>query len=338
MSTISSTIGINRGSHNVAVGHPQMRHPVQRRASDQQLRRLSVKAARTDSLAEDRLYSKDLRLSQRTAMVATLALPLSPSFAPNLSQVFIAAVPFCFGVAVLPNLRSLLRRDGCAGFSLADSVITVAAIVGSIGAHLANLVLDLLKQVGKYLRIFEVIGCHDNGDKLMRGFVHPEVEFAPRAATRVTVLAHFPLALAIDLDACRIYYHVQRLGLAKARQLNFQRATTTAQGRITRHAQFDAEQADDRARQPFGGAQGQAIHLFQSRHAEDGRVGVESWLAAPARALRVVPRSKNITAYPDGQTSRLDKSFVILTPVTETVRAFGFLLGHTSRLPALLSP
>jgi hypothetical protein len=27
-----------------------------------------------------------------------------------------------------------------------------------------------------------------------------------------------------------------------------------------------------------------------------------------------------------------------LTPVTETVSAFGFLLGHTSRLPALLSP
>jgi hypothetical protein len=34
----------------------------------------------------------------------------------------------------------------------------------------------------------------------------------------------------------------------------------------------------------------------------------------------------------------LDKSFVILTPVAETVRAFGFLLGHTSRLPALSSP
>lgn len=338
MSAASSTIEINYGSCRVAVGHSQVRHPVQRRTPDKQLRRLSVKAARTDSLAEDRLYSKDLRLGQRAPMIAALALPLSAPLATDGTQVLIPDMAFCFRVGVLPNLRSLLRWNRSPRSSVSQGVITVAAIVGSISTHLANLVFDLREQVGKDLRVLEVIGCDYDGDKLKGSLVHAEVEFAPRAATRVPVLAHLPLTLAIDLDACRVTDHVQRLRLAKARQLNFQRATTTAQGRITGHAQLHTKQVEERAHQSFGGSKRQAVHLFERCHAEDGSVGIISRLAAPARARRVVPRRKNIFANPDAQTSALDKSFVILTPVTETVLLLGFLLGHTSRLPALLSP
>lgn len=315
-----------------------MRHPVQCRASDQQLRRLSVKAARTDSLTKDYLHSKDLCLSQRAAMITTLALLLSPSFASDRTQVLIADVPFGFAVAVLPNARALLRRNSGLRASRPQGVITVAAVIRSVSTHLANLVLDLLKQVGKDLRVLEVVGCDYDRDKLVRGLVHTEVEFTPRAPTRVAVLAHLPFALAIDLDTGRVHHHVQRFTLLAARQLNFQRATTARERRVTGDAHLRTEQTHHRARQSFGGAQGQAIDLFQSRHAEDGRVSVEGRLAALACARPVIPCRKDILANPEGQTSALDKSFVILTPVAETVRAFGFLLGHTSRLPALSSP
>src|SRR5215217_986968 len=338
MSAVSSTSGINRSSHSVAVRHSQVRHPVQRRTPDQQLRRLSLKLARAHSLAEDHLHSKDLRLSQRTAMIARRALPLSTPLAPNLSQVLITDMPFSFRVAVLPNLRPLLWRNSSSRLSLSNRVITVATVIRAIGTHLLDLVCDLRKQVLKQLRVLEVVGRDHDRDKLMGRFVHAEMKFAPRAAARVPVLAHFPLAFAVDLDAGGVHYHVQWLGVAKARQLNRKCAAATTQRRVTGHTQLDTEQLHDRARQPFGGAQRQAVDLFESSHAEDGDVGIGGRLAALARAGLVVPCRKNLFADPDGQTSPLDKSFVILTPVTETVRAFGFLLGHTSRLPALPSP
>jgi len=338
MSATHSPTESSLDRNRIAIGHPQVRHPVQRRASDKQLRGLPFKATRTDPFAKDCFHSKDLRLGQRAAMVARLALPLSPSFAPDGSQVLITDVPLSFRVAMLPDARPLLWRDGRSRFSLSDRVIAVAAIIRAIGRDLAQLILNLFQQVRKYLRVFETIGRDDYGHKLKGGLAYPNMEFAPGAAATPSVLAHFPFAFAVDFDAGGVHHQVQRLGLAEARQHNFQRAATTAKRRVTGHAQLHAEQFDERAGQPFGGAQGQAVHLFQSRHAEDGRIGIVSRLAAFACACRVTPRRKHRLVNPEGQTSTPDQSFVILTPVAETVRAFGFLLFHTKRLPALLSP
>ncbi len=326
------------GSSGITVRHPQVRHSVQCRAPHQQLRCLSLKAASTNALTEDHLHAKDLRLGQRAAVVIALSLPLSTPGAADGTQILIADVPLSFRVSMLPDARSLLRRDRRSCSSASDRLIAVAAVVGSIGRDLANLVLDLREQVFEQLRVLERVGRDDNGHKLSGRLIHAEMEFAPCASARVTVLAHFPLTLAIDFDTCGVYHHVERLRLRATRQLNLQRAAATRERRVTGHAQLDAEQADDRARQSFGGAQRQAINFFQSRHAQDGRVGIVSRLAALARAGRVVPRLKNIFTDPDGQTSALDKSFVILTPVTETVSLLGFLFCHTSKIPAAPSP
>src|SRR5256714_6554151 len=137
----------------VAVRHPQVRHPVQRRAPHQQLRRLSVEAAGADPLAKDHLHAKDSRLSQRALVVATLSLPLRAPCATDGSQVLIADVALTSRVAVLPDTCSLLRRNRGARLPLPDRVITVAAVIGSVGGDLANLALDLLKQVLKQLRV-----------------------------------------------------------------------------------------------------------------------------------------------------------------------------------------
>jgi hypothetical protein len=326
------------GRDLVAIWHPQMRHPVQRRASDKQLRGLSVKAARTNPLAEDHLYSKDLCLGQRAAMIARLSLPLSAPFAPDYSQVLIADVSLSFRVAVLPDARPLLWWNRRSCLSATDRVITISAIIRSIGRDLVNLILNLLKQVGQQLRVLKIIGRDDYGHELKGHFIHAKVEFAPGATPRVAMLANFPFAFAIDLDASGIHDHVQWLACLSARQLNLQRAAATAQRCVTGHAQLHCEQLDDRARQPFGGPQRQMVNFFQSSHAEDSRVGIVRRLATLARARRVVPRRKYIFADPDGETSALDKSFVILVPVTETVRLLGFLFCHTSKIPATPSP
>lgn len=333
----SPTEQLLRRDH-VTVGHPQMRHPIQRRASDKHLCCLPLKAARSDSLAKDHLHSKDLRLGQRAAMIATVSLPLPSSLATDRTQVFITDVAFSFRIAVLPDARPLLRWDSRSCCSLSNGVIAVAAIIGPVSRDLRDFVLDLLQQVRQQLRVLETIGRDHDGHKLKGRLVHSEVEFAPGAASGVAVLAHFPFSLAVDLNACGVHHHVQWLRLLPAWQYNFQRAAATAKCRVTWNLQLDAEQLDNRAGQPLGGPQRQAVDLFHSRHAEDGRVGVSGWLAALARARLVVPRRQNILTDPDGQASPPDQSFVILAPVTETVGAFGFLLFHTKRLPVLLSP
>src|SRR5438270_7556735 len=322
----------------VAVRHPQVRHPVQRLASHQQLRGLSFKAARADALTKDHLHAKDSRLGQRAPMVVALALPLRAPRAADGPQVLITEMAFGFRVTVLPDARPFARRDRRPRLSPANRFITVTTVVGPVGADLLDPALDLIEQVLKQLRVLEPVGRHHRGHYLARGLVHAEVEFAPRPAARVPVLSHLPLALAIDLDAGRVNDQVQRFRLPKTRQLDLQRAAATAQGRVTGHAQLEAEQTQERARQPCGGAQRQAVHLCQRRHAQDSRVGVGGRLAAPSRALMAMPLLDHIVAHPQRQTSALDQSFVILTPVTETVLLLGFLAFHTSRLPGLLSP
>ena len=338
MSVAIPQITVPLRSHGVAVGHPQVRYPVQRRTPHQQLRRLSVKAARTDSLTEDHFHSKDLRLGQRTPMVLALSLPLSAPFVPDLSQVLIADVALGFPLPVLPDACPFARRDRRSRSSCPECVITVATVIGPVGTDLLDLLCALLQQVGEELRVLEVIGRDHHCHKLMCGWVHAQVEFAPRAAAHVSMLPHFPFAFSIDFDAGRVHDQVQWLGRGAARQLNLQRAPPPAQRRVVRHGQFQAQQCDHRTGQPFGGSERQTGHLFQSRHAEDGRVGVGARRTALSRTRVVMPCLKNIFADPQREASTLDESFVIFTPVTQTVRLLGFLLFHTKRIPAVPSP
>ncbi len=138
MSVVFSTIEPERRSYPIAVGHSQMRHPVQCRAAYQQLRRLPVKRARTDSLAKDCLDPKDLRLSQASLVVVALTLPRGTPFLSDGAQVLIAQVTLNFRVAVLPDARSAARRDRRACAARTQCVVTVPTIVGSVSRHLLD--------------------------------------------------------------------------------------------------------------------------------------------------------------------------------------------------------
>src|ERR671938_1280442 len=116
----------------VAVRHPQVRHPVQRRAPDKHLRRLPLEAARPDSLAEDHLHAKDRRLCQRAPVVVTVALPLRAPLPADRAQVLVADVALTTRIAVLPDARPSPRRERGARFPRTDRVITVAAVVGPV--------------------------------------------------------------------------------------------------------------------------------------------------------------------------------------------------------------
>src|SRR5436309_7535944 len=163
MSAVHCPTELSLGHDHVAVGHPQVCHPVQGRASDQQLRRLSRKAASTDSFAKDRLDSKDLRLGQRATMIFALTFPPSAPLLPDLSQVLITHVSFGKGVAMLPNLRPLLWRDAGPRLSFSNGVITVATVIRTIGCDLTQLIIYLLQQVRQQLRILKIIGRDGDG-------------------------------------------------------------------------------------------------------------------------------------------------------------------------------
>jgi len=322
----------------VAVRHPLVRHPVQGRAPHQQLTGLTGEAARTRTSPKDHLKSEDRHLCQRAAVIFIISLPLRSSMRSQVAQVFITVMTCATSVPMTPDARPLLRRDDRPRLAFSDGVVTLAVVVAAIARHLPQLARHLSEQVGEHLPVPEVIGRHDNGRHLARLFVHAQVQLAPRPPLRPAVAAHFPLALAVDFHARRVHHQVQRFISAQARQRDFEQSSAPAQGRVAGHAQAKSEQADHTAQQPFGGAQRQAVDLRERRHAEDGRVGVGLRSSAPTCALIVLPLSDDVICDPERETSTSDQSFVILAPVTETVRAFRILAFHTSRLPALPSP
>lgn len=147
-----------------------------RGAAHQQLRRLPVKRARTDSLAEDTLNAKDLRLRQTPLVVATLAFPPGTPLTSDLAQVLVAQVARARSVAVLPDACSLAWRDRGAGTSRGECRLTVSTIICSVSRDLAKRLAGLRQQVGQELRVFERVGRDRDRDELHRRRVHVEVE------------------------------------------------------------------------------------------------------------------------------------------------------------------
>ena len=321
----------------VAVGHPQVRHPVQRRAPHQQLPSLPGEAARTGPLAEDRLEAEDRHLRQAPPVIAALALPLRPPVSPDRTQVLVAVVPLRFRVAVAPDARPLLRRDDGPRAPRADGVVTPPVVVAAVARHLPDDALDLLKQAGQRLPVAARVGRDGGGRHLAGRLVHAEVQLAPGAPLRPAVAPDLPLALAVDFDARRVHHQVQRPGLRPPRQRDLKRLAAPAQGRVAGRGQLDAEQFKDREEQAARGSQRQAVDLGERRHRQDGRRGVGARAAAPPTALMLVPRLQRVSPDPEGETSAAGEGFVIVSPVTETVR-LPLLFGHASRVAAPASP
>src|SRR5262245_11670991 len=127
----------------VAIRHIQLGHPIERHTVHQQLRGLSGEAARRDFLPENDLLAEHRGLRQAAAMIANFFLPSRTPDLSNAAQVLITHQSFGFAVAVLPNLRVALWRDGRRGVPRAERLVAVALVIGAVAGDLANFVLDL---------------------------------------------------------------------------------------------------------------------------------------------------------------------------------------------------
>ncbi len=288
--------------------------------------------------AEDGLEPKHLRLGQRAAMILTLPLPLRSADSSDAPQILISRQSFGSRVAVLPDARPLLWRDDRLRLARSDQEITIPAVIRSIRRDLANLILKLIEQIGQDLRVFERVGRDHRCHNLARRFVGGEVEFAPSAPLRVSMLPHLPFSFAVDFHSRRIHHQMQRLGFRAAWQRNFQRLAPPRESRVIGHGQRNFEHLDDRREQPLSGTQRQIVNFRQSRHAFNRRLGISARLATLTARRWVLPRRDTVLVNPERQASAFDQSRVIFFPVMETVRAFRSFAFHTSRLPARLSP
>src|SRR5436853_6805758 len=146
-------VKLKKGSHRVTVGHPQVRHRIQGRTSDQHLRRLPGKLPRADAISKDRFHPEHLRLGQTAPMIANFLLPLFTSHLADAPQILIADQSLLLAIAMLPTLRIPLRRYRRLGFAFADRLITIALVIRASAANLLNLLLDLLKPPFPHLAI-----------------------------------------------------------------------------------------------------------------------------------------------------------------------------------------
>src|SRR5215213_234600 len=338
MRAVFLQVKLENCSHSVTVGHPKMRHPVERCASYKYLRRLPLKLPRAYSISEYRLEPEHLRLGKTPAVIPTLFLPLLAPYFSDSPKILISQMPLIFAVAVLPYSSIASRRYCCTRSSSFYSFITVSLVIRAVAADLLYLLVYLLNQLIKHLAVGKIVCSNYRSHYLTRSFVSPDMKLSPGPALRVAVLTNFPFTFTKYLYACRVYNHMQRLLLFTTRQLYLKPLATAAQHRVVRHGQIQAHQLNYREHQPLCCAQRQMINLLQSSHAQDGCIRVVARLAALFTFLVVAPHSKQVRANPESKASALNQSLVILFPVAETIAALGFFILHKLRLPALSSP
>jgi hypothetical protein len=338
METIFHKVILENASYGIAVGHSQMRHPVQGRTSHQHLRRLPGKLSRTDALAEDRFQAKHLRLGKTATMIPDFLLPPFASHLPDAPQLLISTQRLLFAVAVRPNPGILLRRYRRLRSPLFDGFITEVLIITAIAADLLNLFFDLFEQLFDDLPITDIVTRHHCGNNLAAAFISTDMEFAPRPALAVAVLPDFPFAFAKDFDARRINDQMQSFAFAVSRQGESQAPAVAAQGGEVGCRHLKVEQVDERRQQAFGGAQREMINLFESRHTGDGDVAIGVRATPFVSLLLIDPEPQDFVTKPEREASALHESRVILFPVAEAIGAFGVFFLHKSRIPALSSP
>ncbi|EDT41957.1 hypothetical protein BamMEX5DRAFT_2290 [Burkholderia ambifaria MEX-5] len=117
---------------------------------------------------------------------------------------------------------------------------------------------DLVEQFGEDVTVGDVLMRHQRGAHLTGIRVEAEMHLAPRAALRVTVLAHLPFAFAVDLHAGAVDHQMDRLAVVNDRQLDLKRLRTAAERRVIRHGQGGESQFAQALREALQRAQRQA--------------------------------------------------------------------------------
>ena len=92
--------------------------------------------------------------------------------------------------------------------------MTLAGVKCAIGGDAADLLIgwDLVGQHGQHGRIADVAAGELRRADFQCFLINSDVDLAPDAALRATMLARIPLSFALDLDACAVDQKMQRPG------------------------------------------------------------------------------------------------------------------------------
>ena len=170
----------------------------------------------------------------------------------------VAAFVLSVRLAALGNVvngRVALRRSGLAGGPVEGALdgrderqcaacgngrAACFAVVGAIAADYFHFRLQgqLRQQLGQDAGIIDVAMRHQDSAYLARFRVQRQMYFAPAAPLAVAVLAHFPFALAEELQDRAVHQQMQRLArVAQHWQCHPQRLGSSAQCAVVGHRQ-----------------------------------------------------------------------------------------------------
>src|SRR6185437_10113571 len=96
-------------------------------------------------------------------MIARLLFPTFASHLADGSQVLVAVQALGLGVGVLPNARSLSRRNNGSGPFLAHGLVAGTGVIAAVGSHGCYGSFGLREQVGQDFAVGIVVGRDAHG-------------------------------------------------------------------------------------------------------------------------------------------------------------------------------
>jgi hypothetical protein len=135
--------------------------------------------------------------------------------------------------------------------------------------------VDLRQQLRHLRRVLRMAFRHRGGDNPTLG-IHPDMQFPPAFVLLLTMLLSVPCALTTHLQARAIDDQVDRSlwGMIDLPPDDY-RSMASRQRRMIRTRKRQIHQAQDRAKQSFGLAQGQAKEQPQGERGFDGNIGID---------------------------------------------------------------
>ena len=159
------------------------------------------------------------------------------------------------------------------------------------------------------------------GDNLAGIGIDPQMQLAPGAPFRPSLLTHLPFPFTEDFQPTAIDDQMNRFLLRAHRQLDLQLRLPTRQRRVAGGLQIDAHQGKQRSDQSLTLTQAQIEQLTQGQGRLDGQVRVEKLSASLGRSL-VVPAGKGVFTQPHPQASPINQCLIVRRPVADSVDHF----------------
>jgi hypothetical protein len=173
----------------------------------------------------------------------------------------------------------------CHGMSLQYLIVDRFAVVGTVGAHRANWVLDLIQQILQGQDIADIICREVHRDDFLRLGVKRQMQRATSARPDPVFLIE-PLTPAVDLHPGAVDQHMQRLVALNGLRQNLQCATAPAERRVIWDSEVDAKQVEDRSHRARGFAKRLMKNQAQRQPGLYRHVGIDgptATLTAPRR-------------------------------------------------------